>query len=78
MFFWVAVYTFTCILILMSNAAANGTLSGAIYLGPCFESFEAADGSKSVQKLYAYMVRGERRFALSEEAARASATESSR
>jgi hypothetical protein len=48
----------------------NSTWVGAKYIGERFESFQAADGTVSVRKLYAYENRGERRYALTEAAAR--------
>lgn len=46
-------------------------MSAAKYLGPCFEYFTNADGSIELKKLYLYRGKdGERRFALTEQAAR--------
>lgn len=40
------------------------------YLGPVWEMLEKADGTKELTKLHAFWIRGERRFALTEQAAR--------
>ncbi len=44
-------------------------VSGKRYLGPCFERVQMRDGTHQVVKVFAYWVSGERRFALTEEAA---------
>lgn len=41
-----------------------------VYLGPCWETFQKADGTVALTKLYAYRTH-ERRYALTEEDARA-------
>ncbi len=40
------------------------------YLGTCWEDFQFADGSIRLTKLHVYWIRGDRRFALTEQAAR--------
>jgi hypothetical protein len=49
-------------------------MSGTKYLGSCFERCQMKDGSFQVLKLFVYWVSGERRLALTEEAARAAVT----
>jgi hypothetical protein len=44
---------------------------GTKYLGACWERFQNADGSIELKRLHVYWVKGESRFALTEEAARA-------
>lgn len=41
------------------------------YLGTCWERMQMADGTFAVMRLHLYWIRGERRFALTEEDARA-------
>jgi len=41
------------------------------YLGPCWERFTEAGGAITLKKLFAYRVSRERRFALTEQEARA-------
>lgn len=53
------------------KTTAGTTVSGAMYLGPCWERTQLRDGSFAVLKLWMYLERGERRFAESEQAARA-------
>jgi hypothetical protein len=44
---------------------------GTKYLGTCWETMQDATGKVALTKLHLYWISGERRFALTEEAARA-------
>ncbi len=52
-----------------SMKTTGDTMSGKKYLGSVWETLQGVDGRVRLTKMYAYLVSGERRYALTEEAA---------